>query len=133
MKIIGILHSGSPEAMGEQFAEFHGGLRRAGYVDGQNVTIEYRWANDDYPARPLATELIRLPVSVLVAAGGTVSALAARDAAKEQTGGFRGRHRSSQKRACHQSQKAGRKRDWNCRADLGARPETAGAAPRVRA
>jgi putative ABC transport system substrate-binding protein len=84
MKIIGILNSGSPERVGEQFAAFHRGLREAGYVDGQNVTIEYRWANDDYDRlAPLAAELVGLEVAVLVAAGGTVSAQAARDATKD--------------------------------------------------
>src|SRR4051812_922302 len=84
MKIIGILNSGSPERVGEQFAAFHRGLREAGYVDGQNVTIEYRWANDDYNRlAPLAAELVGLDVAVLVAAGGTVSAQAARDATKD--------------------------------------------------
>ena len=81
MKIIGILNSGSPETLGEQFPAFHRGLMEAGYVDGQNVTIEYRWANDDYDRlAPLAAELVRLKVAVLVASGGTVSAQAARDA-----------------------------------------------------
>src|SRR5688572_29143608 len=83
MKIIGILNSGSPETLGEQFDAFHRGLREAGYVDVQNVTIEYRWANDDYDRlAPLAAELVRLKVAVLVAAAGTVSAQAARDATK---------------------------------------------------
>ena len=87
MKIIGILNSGSPESLGEQFAAFHRGLREAGYVDGQNVTIEYRWANDDYDRlAPLAAELVRRKVAVLVATGGTVSAQAARDATKGNKG-----------------------------------------------
>jgi putative ABC transport system substrate-binding protein len=87
MKIIGILSSGSPETLGEQFAAFHRGLMEAGYVDGQNVTIEYRWANDDYARLPaLAKELVDRKVAVLVAAGGTVSAQAARDATKGEKG-----------------------------------------------
>ena len=85
MKVIGILNSGSPEALGEHFAAFHRGLREAGYVDGRNVTIQYRWANDDYKRLPaLAKELVRLPVAVLVAAGGTVSARAAQSATKKK-------------------------------------------------
>jgi putative ABC transport system substrate-binding protein len=84
MKIIRILNSGSPEMLGEQFVEFHRGLREAGYVDGQNITIEYRWANDDHARLPaLATELVDGEVAVLVAAGGTVSALAAHRATKD--------------------------------------------------
>ena len=73
MKIIRILNSGSPEMLGEQFVEFHRGLREAGYVDGQNVTIEYSWANDDHARLPaLAKQLVDRKVSVLVAAGGVV-------------------------------------------------------------
>ena len=83
--VIGVLSSASAALRGgEQFAAFHDGLKKSGYVDGQNVTIEYRWANDDYARLPaLAAELVRLRVAVLVAAGGTVSALAAQRATKD--------------------------------------------------
>jgi ABC-type uncharacterized transport system substrate-binding protein len=83
--VIGVLSSASAVLRGgEQFAAFDRGLREAGYVDGQNVTIEYRWANDDYARLPgLAEELVRLRVAVLVAAGGQVSALAAHKATKD--------------------------------------------------
>jgi len=83
MPVIGFLNSGSAGSRGEQFAAFDRGLGEAGYVDGQNVTIEYRWANDDYGRLPaLAAELVRLPVEVLVAGGGPVSALAAKAATR---------------------------------------------------
>jgi putative tryptophan/tyrosine transport system substrate-binding protein len=81
--IIGFLNSGSAGSRGEQFAAFDRGLKEAGYVDGQNVTVEYRWAEDDYTRLPsLAAELVRRPVAVLVAGGGPVSALAAKAATK---------------------------------------------------
>jgi putative ABC transport system substrate-binding protein len=81
--IIGFLNSGSAGSRGEQFAAFDRGLKEAGYVDGQNVTVEYRWADDDYSRLPsLAAELVRRPVAVLVAGGGHVSALAAKAATK---------------------------------------------------
>jgi putative ABC transport system substrate-binding protein len=88
MKVIGILNSGSPELLGEQFAAFHRGLREAGYIDGQNVTVEYRWAYNDYKGKlpALAKELVDRKVDVIVAAGGTISALAARDATKSKKG-----------------------------------------------
>jgi ABC-type uncharacterized transport system substrate-binding protein len=88
MKVVGILNSGSPETLGEQFVAFHRGLEEAGYVDGQNVTTQYRWCYDDYKRgdhrklEALAAELVKLPVAVLVAAGGPVSALAAKAAAR---------------------------------------------------
>ena len=83
--IIGFLSTASPASRGgEQLAAFHGGLRQAGYTEGENVRIEYRWANDDYGRlRPLAEELVALRVAVIVAAGGNVSALVALDVTKE--------------------------------------------------
>jgi putative tryptophan/tyrosine transport system substrate-binding protein len=81
--VVGFLNSGSVGSRGEQFAAFDRGLGQTGYVDGQNVTIEYRWANDDYGRLPaLAAELVHRPVAVLVAGGGPVSALAAKAATK---------------------------------------------------
>jgi len=83
MKVIGILNSGSPDSLGEQFVAFHRGLKEAGFVEGQNVTIEYRWANNDYDQLSgLAKELAGRGVAVIVAAGGTVSAQRARDATR---------------------------------------------------
>lgn len=83
--VIGFLTTASPASRGgEQIAAFHSGLRQAGYTEGQNVRIEYRWANDDYALlRVLAKELVDLKVAVIVAAGGHVSALAAHEATKE--------------------------------------------------
>jgi putative ABC transport system substrate-binding protein len=83
--VIGFLTTASPASRGgEQIAAFHSGLREAGFIAGQNVRIEYRWANDDYPLlRVMAKELVNLKVSVIVAAGGHVSAMAAHDATTE--------------------------------------------------
>jgi putative ABC transport system substrate-binding protein len=83
--VIGFLTTASPAARGgEQLAAFHSGLRAEGYAEGRNVQIEYRWASDDYTRlREMARELAALRVSVIVAAGGHVSALAARDATKD--------------------------------------------------
>jgi putative ABC transport system substrate-binding protein len=56
-------------------------LKDAGFVDGQNIRIEYRWAGDRHENLPaLAAELVRVPVAVIVAAGGTQTALAAKSA-----------------------------------------------------
>src|SRR5215470_17245814 len=83
--VIGFLSTASPASRGgEQLAAFHDGLRQGGYTEGENVRIEYRWANDDYGRlRPMAEELVALRVAVIVAAGGHVSALVARDVTKE--------------------------------------------------
>jgi putative ABC transport system substrate-binding protein len=83
--IIGFLTTASPASRsGEQLTAFHDGLREGGYTEGQNVRIEYRWANDDYTRlRELAKELVSLRVDVIVAAGGHVSALVAHEATKD--------------------------------------------------
>ena len=83
--VVGFLSTASPASRGgEQLAAFHAGLRQAGYTEDENIRIEYRWANDDYgQLRALAQELVALRVAVIVAAGGHVSALVARDVTKE--------------------------------------------------
>jgi putative tryptophan/tyrosine transport system substrate-binding protein len=83
--VIGFLTTASESSRGsEQLGAFYTGLRDAGYIEGKNVRIEYRWANNDYSWLPvLATELVGLRVAVIVAAGGHVSALVAHSATKE--------------------------------------------------
>jgi putative tryptophan/tyrosine transport system substrate-binding protein len=81
LPVIGFLSNASPDIYSDRVRTFHEGLKQAGYVVGQNVAVEYRWAegqNDQLPR--LATELIERQVKVLVAAGGTPSALAAKAA-----------------------------------------------------
>jgi putative tryptophan/tyrosine transport system substrate-binding protein len=78
---IGFFGSTSPDVYADRLCAFHQGLKEAGYVEGQSVEIEYLWAegrNDRLPA--LAAQLVRRRVAVIVAAGGTPSALAAKAA-----------------------------------------------------
>src|SRR5262245_40641673 len=71
----------SPDFSMHLVAAFRDGLKSAGYVEGQNVAIEYRWAYGQYGELPaIARELVARPVSVLVAVGGTASGLAAKAA-----------------------------------------------------
>jgi putative ABC transport system substrate-binding protein len=81
MPVIGFLSSGSPTAYAHFVSGFRGGLKETGYVEGQNVTIEYRWAEGQYDRLPaLAAGLVRLQVPVIIASGGLTPALAARGA-----------------------------------------------------
>jgi len=81
MPVIGVLSSASPGGFRQLLAAFRQGLSEAGYVDGKNLVIEYRWAEGHYERLPaLAADLVRRQARLVVATGGTVSALAARSA-----------------------------------------------------
>ena len=77
--VIGFLSSRSIDVDASLLTAFHQGLADAGFVEGRDVTIDYRWAQGRYDQLPmLAAELVRKPVAVLVTTGGTVSARAAK-------------------------------------------------------
>ncbi|MFL6973387.1 MAG: ABC transporter substrate-binding protein [Xanthobacteraceae bacterium] len=79
--VIGWMSGRAPEDSAHLLAAFHQGLREAGFVDGQNVSIEYRWARGQYEKLPaLASDLVSRGVAVLVGVGGDVSAIAAKQA-----------------------------------------------------
>ncbi len=81
--VIGFLSNASSGFYAIRLSAFHQGLKEDGFIKDQNVTIEYRWAeglNDRLPT--LATELVRRPVDIIVAAGGTPAAEAAKAATK---------------------------------------------------
>jgi putative tryptophan/tyrosine transport system substrate-binding protein len=81
MPVIGFLHSASPEPNAKRLARFLKGLREAGFLDGQNVAIEYRWAAGQNARLPeLAADLVSRKVAVIATLSSTPATLAAKAA-----------------------------------------------------
>src|SRR6516225_12395048 len=79
--VIGLLHSASPNAFAPFLAALREGLGEAGYVDGQNVRMEFRWAEGQYDRlSAMAAELVDQKVTLIIAGGGDPPALAAKAA-----------------------------------------------------
>ena len=79
--VIGFLHTASEDAFRSQLAAFHHGLKNAGYIEGRNVAIKYRWAKGRLERlSELAADLVRRQVAVIASTGGNNSALAAKAA-----------------------------------------------------
>src|SRR3984957_3487067 len=72
--VIGLLSSASHNAYAGRVAAFRKGLNESGYIDGQDVAIEFRWAQGQYDRLPVfAAELVRQQVAVIVSSGGDVA------------------------------------------------------------
>jgi putative ABC transport system substrate-binding protein len=81
MPVIGFLDPRSPHTLADQLRAFRQGLKETGYVEGENVAIEYRWAENQFDRLPaLAAELVRRRVAVIATNGGPPTALAAKGA-----------------------------------------------------
>jgi putative ABC transport system substrate-binding protein len=72
LPIIGFLSPASPEVSVERLRAFRSGLKEAGYVEGENVAIEYRWAENQIDTE-LATDLVRRQVAVIATPGSTLA------------------------------------------------------------
>jgi ABC-type uncharacterized transport system substrate-binding protein len=83
ISVVGLINPGVPESSTRYVAAFRQGLKEAGLVEGQNVTIEYRWAEGRYGLMPdLVAELLRHGVAVIATPGSTAAALAAKAATR---------------------------------------------------
>ena len=81
MPVIGFLHAGSLATNRRNVAGFYQGLTETGYAEGQNVKVEFRWANNELARLPtLAADLVDLQAAVIVAAGAVASPVAAKGA-----------------------------------------------------
>src|SRR6476646_4811217 len=81
MPVVGFLNVASPGPLRQQIAAFREGLKESGYVEGQNVAVEYRWAEGQYERLPeLAADLVRQQVSVIFVGGGAPAELAVKAA-----------------------------------------------------
>src|SRR5262245_7380490 len=81
MPVIGFLNAASAGPLRQQIAAFREGLKESGYVEGQNVAVEFRWAEGQYDRLPaLVADLVRRQVSVIVSGGGAPAVLAAKAA-----------------------------------------------------
>ncbi len=81
MPVIGFLHTASPGAYAHLVRAYLAGLKEKGFVEGQNIAIEYRWAEGQFSRLPaLAADLVQRQVAVIAALGGSASPLAAKKA-----------------------------------------------------
>src|SRR5262245_33979696 len=81
MPVIGLLQLGSPEALANRVGAFRKGLSESGYIEGQNVAIEFRWAHNDVDRLPeLAADLVRRQVTLIATPFSMPAALAAKNA-----------------------------------------------------
>ena len=114
MPVVGFLNGLSAETRRATSAAFRKGLNETGYVEGQNVTVEYHWLEGQYERLPaLMADLVRRRVAVIATPASASAALAAKAATATIPIVFGVLARPDQARSCRQPCPAGRQRDWH--------------------
>ena len=111
MPVVGFINGGAPDNSVEYVTAFRKGLNESGYVEGQNVTVEYHWLEGQYDRLPaLVADLVHRQVAVIATPGFTVGALAAKAATAYDPDCLRCRRRSGPSGSCRQPLPAW----WQC-------------------
>ena len=134
MPVVGFVSGGRPKLTRDCVAAFRKGLSETGYVEGQNVTVEYHWLEGQYDRLPaLMADLVRRRVAVIATPGSTLCCARGQSCDRDNSDRLRRRRRPGQAWSCRQPRPAGRQRDRHQFFRRGGCGQAAGAAARAGA